>query len=115
MEFSVHEDRLKTAAIDYATADDHVIQAVADGRLFVVTAMYLQAEDTVDVTVKSGATAIAGPIAMATATLREVYWSNGGSPIMRGRAAGDDLVLTLGQAIQVNGWVSYFIIDARNV
>lgn len=115
MEFAVHEDRIKTTAINHATAADHVLQAIAAGRLFVVTAVYLQTEGTVDVTFKSGATAITGPIAMATAAQSTFFWTNAGSPIFRGRAGGDDLVMTLSGAIQVNGWITYFTTDARNV
>jgi hypothetical protein len=115
-EFSIHEDRIVTSAItNAAAAGDLVVKAVGPGRMWVVTALFLQTEGGTDVTLKSGATAITGPVAMATAALREVYWSNGGSPIFRSRAAGDDIVLNVSAAIQVNGWVTYLITDARNV
>jgi hypothetical protein len=114
-EFSVHEDRLVTVPINHATAADHVLRAVGSARLFIVTAVYVQSEGTVDVTFKSGTTAITGPIAMATAALATFFWSNAGDPIFRGRAGGDDFVMTLSGAVQVNGWASLIITDARNV
>jgi hypothetical protein len=117
VEFAVHEDRLKTVAINHSAITDHALQTVAPGRLWIATAVFVQTEGTVDLTFKSGATAITGPIALATAALSTFYWTNAGSPIFRSRAAGDDLVMTLtaGGPIQVNGWISFIITDSRNV
>jgi hypothetical protein len=90
----------------------HVLQAVGSSHIFCVYALFLQAEGTVTVTFKSGTTAITGPIKMATAALATFYWSNGGDPIFRGVASGDDFIMELGQAIQVNGWAS--LVKMRN-
>jgi hypothetical protein len=114
LEFSVHEDRIIAVPINKATAADHVLEAVGVGRLFLVFAVFLQTEGTVDVTFKSGTTAITGAIAMATAGLADFYWSNGGDPLWRGVAAGDDFIMTLSAAVQVNGWASLMKIDSRN-
>jgi hypothetical protein len=114
-EFSIHESRLKTVAINHATAADHVLEAIGPSRLFLVTALFLQSEGTVDVTFKSGATAITGPIAMAVAApaISTLFWANAGDGIMRGRLSGEDFVMTLSAATQVNGWATLLQIEER--
>lgn len=112
-EFSIHENHLKTVPINVATAADHVIEAVGASRLFLVTAIFLQAEGAVDVTIKSGSTAISGAIAMATDGLATVFWTNAGDGVFRGRSSGEDFVLTLSGAVQVNGWATLLKIEER--
>jgi hypothetical protein len=92
-----------TYAIDYATATDHTVRAIDAAHRFVVYQIFIEAEGAVDVTIKSGSTALTGAINFAANDEKE--WKNGGVPVFRGRALGDDFVITLSAAEQVNGFV----------
>jgi hypothetical protein len=104
--FSTQETGIKMVPIDNAGASgDLVLKAVAAGRMFILYAIYLQPEGNTDLTLKSGATALTGPIAgTSTSTF---FWSNAGAPIARSIADGGDLVLGVSAAVQVNGWATY--------
>lgn len=92
----------KNAAIN-AAAD--VTVTIAAGKRFQVYHVFVEAEGAIDITFKSGATAISGPIAFAANDEKE--WKNDGFPVFIGVAAGDDFVLDQSGTTQINGFIVY--------
>jgi hypothetical protein len=93
--------------IDKNTAADHVLLAVQDGKRFCITYLRIRAVGPVNVTFKSGSTVISGPHVFSGAG--ELIWSNGGQPIFRARATGDDFVMTLSGAVAVQGGLTSYL------
>lgn len=93
-----------TYAINTASSGDNTILAATAGRRFCVYHLWLQAEAAVDVTLKSGSTSLTAPITFAANAEKE--WKNSGVGIFVARAAGNNLVLNLSGAVQVNGFVT---------
>lgn len=92
----------KTYPVNTATSGANTIFTPRAGQRFCVHVLYLQAEAGVDVTVKSGSTALSGDIAFAANAERT--WDNSGAAVFAGRVAGEAFVLTLSGNIQVNGF-----------
>lgn len=91
----------RTVAITTASSGDNTIHTVTSGTRFAIYYIWIQAEGAVDVTFKSGATAISGALAFALNSEKE--WGGYGLPILVGRATGENFVVNLGGAVQVNG------------
>ena len=90
-----------------ASVNDLTVYTTAAGLYFVVYHLFLQAEGAMDITLESGtagdsATALTGPIEFAEDATKD--WKNGGAPVFKGVATGDDFVLAFSAAVQVNGW-----------
>ena len=96
--------RGRTVAVNISSSGDNTVHTVTSGTRFVVYQLWLQAEATVEVTIKSGAsTSISGQIEFATDA--EKGWGEGSvKPVFIGRAIGDNFIINLGAAIQVNGF-----------
>ena len=93
---------VRTVPIDFATSGDKTVFTATAGKRFCVYHLWLQAENVVDVTFKSGSTVISGAIAFAANAEKE--WKNSGVGVFVARAASDNFVLNLGGNIQVNGF-----------
>lgn len=103
---------IQQAAINQNTSGDKQIIAVGTTRAFLVYAIYLQVENTVDITFKSGTvggslTTFSGAIAMDTTNQPTIFWTNAGAPLWRSVDSGDDFVINLSGNVQINGWVAY--------
>lgn len=100
--------RLSFLAVSDATSGDSTLVTVPANIRFVVVNYALVADSAVDVTFKSGSTAVTGPFGLG---------ANGGvsfpgtidGPAFVGVAAGDDLVLNTSGNVQVSGHLSYFL------
>ena len=93
----------KSVAVNIAGSGDNTVHTTTAGKRFVVYHVWLQAEAAVDITFKSGAsTSLSGPLAFAINSERG--WISSGVPIFRGNAVGDNFVINLGGAVQVNGF-----------
>lgn len=95
--------RTKSVAVNIAGSGDNTVHTVTSGTRFVVYYIWLQAEAAVTITFKSGAsTSISGAIDFALAA--EKSWGAGGIPALRGNAVGDNFIINLSGAVQVNGF-----------
>ncbi len=81
---------------------DATIHTTTAGLRFVVFYIVLASSAGVDVTIKSGATAISG--AMPFAAGAEKTWGANMVPIMKGRAAGDAFILNASGATNLRGF-----------
>jgi type IV secretory pathway protease TraF len=101
----------KSVAITNAAASgDLTVHTTTAGKRFVVYHVWLQAEGATDITFKSGATALSGPLAFAINAERG--WISSGVPIIRGNAVGDNFVIAISAAVQVNGFALVGEIEA---
>ena len=91
-------------AVDKAANGANTIYVVPDGKKIAVLDLFLQAEGDVEITLKSNATVLTGPINFTTATARERRFTNNGAPVFKTIATGDDLVMFLSAGVQVNGY-----------
>lgn len=89
------------AAIDSAAASI-IVHSPSAGLVWVVYHLFIQAEAVTDLTFRSAATNLSGPIHFLQGT--EKGWADGGSPVMRGINAGDDFIIVNANSIQLNGW-----------
>ena len=89
--------------VNESASGDKIIWAIQPGKLFYVYGIWLRAEGAVAITWKSGSTAITGAITLANAEVKSVFQE---IPILKGRAKGDDLVLSLSLSVGVRGWVT---------
>jgi hypothetical protein len=95
--------RLRTVAISTTAASgDATIHATASGVYFLCFALWLTSSAGIDLTVKSGSTAITGGIPITSGGV--VSWSGYGYPIMRGRATGEALVLNASASTDLRGF-----------
>ena len=92
----------KSVAVSIAASGDNTVHIVTAGRRFIVWHLWLQAEAAVEVTAKSGSTAVSAPINFALNAEKE--WKNAGLPVFKGRAVGENFILNLSGAFQVNGF-----------
>ena len=92
----------KSVAVNIASSGDNTVHTTTAGRRFIVYHLWLQAEGAVDITFKSGATVLSAPLSFALNAERG--WISSGVPILRGNAVGDNFVINLGGAVQVNGF-----------
>jgi len=81
---------------------DATIHATTAGLRFVVFYIVLASSAGVDVTLKSGATAISG--AMPIAAAAEKTWGASMVPVLKGRAAGDAFVINASGATNLRGF-----------
>ena len=107
---------LKSAVVDRNTATSHAILSPEAGKGWVIHGMFLQAEVANTFILKSGSTALTGTIDMAAPDTNignnAIFMLPQSSvPWFRSVAAADDIVLTLGLAQQVNGWISYALTE----
>lgn len=99
----------ETVAINNAAASgDLTVKAIAAGERFVVFHLFLQSEGATDVSVKSASTSLTG--AVLTASGDEFEWKNSGFPVFVGTATGDDFILNVSAAVQVNGFATIGVI-----
>ena len=92
----------KSVAVDIASNGDNTVHTVTAGKRFVIYHLWLQAEAAVEIKVKSGSTSLSAPLNFAINAERG--WISDGVPIFRGNAVGDNFVINLSGAIQVNGF-----------
>lgn len=94
----------KSVAVNISASGDNTVYTVTPGKRWVALHVWLQAEAYVEVTIKSGAsTSVSGQIEFAIDAEKE--WKNGGVPVFKANAVGDTLVINLGTAVQVNGFI----------
>lgn len=96
----------KRATISTATSGDNTVVAAVSGKKIRVTALHLVTEGAVVLTWKSGTNAISG--ALPYVGNSGLAMGNGASPIGLDTVAGEALVLNLGSAIGVRGFLAYF-------
>jgi hypothetical protein len=90
-------------------AGDTTVRVVGPGKRFIIFYLHLEASATVDLIVKSGATPITGAIAI---TASQVYdFEAGGAPVLSGSVVGDDLILNVSAATDVDGWAYLAEVD----
>lgn len=95
--------RLRSVAITTTAASgDATIHATASGVYFLCFALWVASSAGIDVTVKSGSTAISGAIPVSAGGILD--WKGQGYPIFRGRAAGDALVLNASANTNLRGF-----------
>jgi hypothetical protein len=92
-----------TIPINVAVAGPTSLLAAIADRRWVLTALVLVASGAVTVQLNSGATPIAGPMALA-ANVPLVVVGDAASNIMRALNVNEALTVTLGAAVQVGGW-----------
>jgi len=93
----------RTVAINNAAASgDLTIHTTTTGTKFVVYMIFVQAEGATDLTFKSGSTSISGAIAYAINA--EAIYGGSVAPIFMGRTKGDNFVMNVSAAVQVNGF-----------
>lgn len=85
-----------------AASGDATIHATTAGLRFVVFYLVVASSAGVDVTIKSGATAISGAIAFAAGA--EKIWGANMVPVLKGRAAGDAFILNASGATNLRGF-----------
>lgn len=86
-----------------ASSGDRTIRTIQPGQYFSVYGLWLKASGgAVDIIWKSGSTSISGTIPLSDGEIVEVFSE---IPVLKGRAAGDDLVLNLSATVPVRGWV----------
>jgi len=89
------------AAIDSASASI-IVHSPSAGLVWIVYHLFIQAEAVTDLTFRSQATNISGPINFLQGT--EKGWADGGSPVLKGINAGDDFIIVNANSVQLNGW-----------
>ena len=107
---------LKSAVVDRATADDHIIFATPVGKGWQIHAIWLQSVGGQSFILKSEGTDLTGDIDMVAPSANIgnnsiFHLPTSVVPHFRSVAAGDDIILTLSQAIQVNGWIQYVLTE----
>lgn len=95
--------RGRTVAVNISSSGDNTVHTVTSGTRFVIYHLWLQAEAAVEVTLLSGATAISGQIEFAVDAEKQ-WQGHGGMPVFVGRAIGNNFIINLGGAVQVNGF-----------
>lgn len=102
------EDAVTQEVVTYpialsGAAGDTTIRTVEAGRRFHVMGLYMRADGTEQVTFKSAANTIGGPVTFADT--QELHLPVGTVPHMSGRATGEDFVITTGTgSVLLNGW-----------
>jgi len=89
------------AAIDGASATI-IVHSPSAGLVWIVYHLFIQAEAATDVTFRSAATNISGPISFLQGT--EKGWADGGALVLKGIQPGDDFIIVNSNSIQLNGW-----------
>lgn len=79
-----------------------IVHSPPSGLLWVVFHLYIQAEAATDLTFRSAATNVSGPIHFLANTERG--WADGGTPILKGASTGDDFIIINSGSVQLNGW-----------
>ena len=79
------------------------LEAIPGGRRFLVTMIVIEAESNVSVRFDEEATPMTGDINLLAANGPYTF-KNGGEPILVSQTSGNDFKITLGSAVQVNGW-----------
>lgn len=97
-------DGLLSATINIATSATHEIVAAVSGQKIYVFRMWWWAGGTVNATIKSGSTAMAGPIALIAQA--SPGWDMSETPWFI-TTAGEAFQITLDAAVQVSGRVHY--------
>lgn len=97
------------AVIDEATAADHTIVAAVTGQRIRIMAMWLWSDGIVDVTPKSGTTALSGFISLVAQSQFMLEPRRDNEPWFT-CGSGEAFVLTVGAAIQVSG-VAYYVTE----
>jgi hypothetical protein len=97
----------KAIPINIAANGENTVHTTTAGKRFVIYNIWLQAEAACEVTFRSkipagASTDISGAINFAAAAERG--WISSGVPIFRGNAVGDNFVIFLNGAFQVNGF-----------
>lgn len=67
-----------------------------------MTHAYIESSAAIDILVKSGSTALSGTIAIAANGF--VEFKNGGAPIWKATATGDDFILNVSGAADIDGF-----------
>ena len=100
-----------TLAINFTAggAGDTTVRTVGAGKRFVIHYLHLEASASIDMIFKSGTTALSGAIAI---TATQTYdFEMGGEPILKGAATGDDFIINVSGAADVDGWAYMSEID----
>jgi glutamate 5-kinase len=97
---------LKTAVVNESASGDRTIVAAVTGKKIVVVAYSLVVAGALTLTWKSGSTALTGPQAMAANGVSNMV-SDVGTHLFE-TASAEALVLNLGGAVQVGGFVTYY-------
>jgi hypothetical protein len=86
---------------------DKLIKAIDPGQRFVVMGIYLTFSGASNITVKSGSTAISGVMPVTATT----EWNLGfmGSPVFKGDATGDNLIINSSGAINMTGHLQLIV------
>ncbi|ANS05910.1 hypothetical protein [uncultured Mediterranean phage] len=93
----------QTVEIDNSGASgDYTIHATPAGVRFICPHIYLHSEGAIAATFKSGSTNISGPISIAAEEVMEVL--NDGFGVFHGRLSGEDFVVNVSAAQQINGF-----------
>lgn len=102
------EQRRYTVAVDitYGGAGDSTLWTPPAGTRWAIYYLHLRASAALSLQVKSGTTAVTGPLALTYAAAGEKTHTSSGEPIAVGRAVGEALVLTSTAAGDVDGWVT---------
>ena len=100
--------RILTAAISTAASGDSNVVVVPAGQFLQVVGIVLIAAAPVSVTLKSQAAALTGALPLG-ANSGFAPQGTQEAPLLKTLVAGDDLVINLGAAVQVSGWVTYTI------
>lgn len=89
--------------VDCSSSGTNTIYAVPAGVKMRVYSLFLQAEGDVTIQVRSASNDLTGVIDFTTAAGRERTFANAPFPVFKTVASGEDLILNLGGAVQVNG------------
>lgn len=101
-----------TQAINFTAggAGDSTVRAVAAGKKFIIFYLHLESSASIDMILKSGTTELTGVIAI---TGTQVYdFEASGAPILKAAASGDDFIINVSGAADVDGWAYMAEIDA---
>lgn len=99
-----------TVSINLTSAGaDETIRVVGAGKRFLVHYLHLESSAGVDLIFKSGATPLSGAIAI---TGTQVYdFEMSGEPFLKGAAVGDDFIINVSAAADLDGWAYMTEID----
>ena len=105
-------ENLKNAVIDISTGTDNtIIAAQGSGTYFAIDHINLLAETDVDITFKSGSTAISGTYTFDEKQAMVLDNAMAAEDGVITCADNEAFVITLGAAVQVSGFVRYRIIN----
>ena len=97
-----------TAAINIATAADHTIIAAVSGKKIVVTTLVFTVGGDVNVTLKDGTTSLSGAMDFGGTSEPRGMVVNFADIVMK-LSTGNAFVITLSAAVQVSGFVVYYL------